>query len=332
MWVTVGGRCGTSRPVLSGVPQGSVLGPLLFLIYVNNLPMSILNNCKLFADDLKIYLKVTSVNSSSFVRDLSSCQSDIDQICAVAASWGLKLNAEKCVILRFQRGSVNWNAAGPLSVYTISGEPINIVNSHKDLGVVVDTSLKFHVHIKQIVNKAAVLSSNFLKTTLCRSVEFMKTLLASHLRPLLEFASPVWNTGYLGDLRLLESVQRRWTKQIIGMANIPYSDRLKALNLYSIKGRLIRADLIKCWKIFHGKCGLKPRNMFNLPPLQGTRGHRFKIAHSFCTTEMRRHFFSLRCVSVWNSLSDDVVSLETIESFKSALHNSLGSLLFEYVD
>ena len=127
MWVTVGGQCSTSRSVLSGVPQGSVLGPLLFLIYVNNLPMSILNNCKLFADDLKIYLKVTSVSSSSFVRDLSSCQSDIDQICAVAASWGLKLNAEKCVIFRFQRGSVNWNAAGPLSVYTIGGEPIKIM-------------------------------------------------------------------------------------------------------------------------------------------------------------------------------------------------------------
>lgn len=332
MWVTVGGQCSTSRSLLSGVPQGSVLGPLLFLIYVNDIPVSILNNCKLFADDLKIYLNITSENSSSFVRDLSSCQSDINRICAVAASWGLKLNAEKCVILRFQRGSVNWNAAGPLSVYTVSGEPIKIVNNHKDLGVVVDTSLKFHIHIKQTVNKAAALSSNFLKTTLCRSEEFMKSLLVSHLRPLLEFASPVWNTGYLGDLRLLESVQRRWTKRIIGMADVPYSDRLKALNLYSIKGRLIRADLLKCWKIFHGKCGVEPRDIFSLPPLTVTRGHRFKIAHSFCSTEMRRRFFSLRCVSVWNSLPDDVVSLESIESFKSALHNSLGPLLYEFVN
>ena len=166
MWVTVGGQCSTARPVLSGVPQGSVLGPLLLLIYVNHLPVSIVNNCKLFADDLKIYLKVSSDNSSSLVRDLSSCQHDIDQICAVAVSWGLKLNSDKCVVVRFQRGSINWNDVGPLSVYNINGKPIKTITSHKDLGVTVDTSLKFHTHIRQNVNKAAALSSNFLKSTL----------------------------------------------------------------------------------------------------------------------------------------------------------------------
>ena len=332
MWVTVGGQHSTTRNVLSGVPQGSVLGPLLFLIYVNYLPESITNRCKLFADDLKIYLKITSDHCHSLAVDLSSCQRDIDRICQVAGSWGLKLNAEKCVVLRFQRGTVTWDDVGPLSTYTINGELINSVYSHKDLGVTVDTSLRFHLHIRQIVNKAAALSSNFLKVTLCRSEKFMKNLLTSHLRPLLEFASPVWNTGYLGDLRLLESVQRRWTKMIDGMGEIPYSHRLAILDLYSIKGRLLRADLLKCWKIFHGKCGLQPGDIFILAPSVGTRGHRFKIAYSFCSTESKRRFFSQRCVFAWNSLPDDVVALGSVESFKRALHRTLGPLLYEYID
>lgn len=332
MWVTVGGHRSTARSVLSGVPQGSVLGPLLFLIYINNLPVSITNNCKLFADDLKIYLKVASNTSLSLARDLSSCQRDIDQICEVAASWGLKLNAEKCVVLRFQRGEVSWDGVIPLSRYNINGEHINIVSSHKDLGVTVDNTLRFHVHIRQIVNKAAGLSSNILKTTLCRSEHFMKTLLISHIRPLLEYASPVWNTGYLGDLRLLESVQRRWTKMIDGLGDVPYSHRLAVLDLYSVKGRLLRADMLKCWKIFHGKCGLRPEDIFAVAPPIGTRGHRYKTTYSVCSTESRRRFFSHRCVGVWNSLPDDVVALESLQSFKSALHRTLGPLLYEYVD
>jgi len=130
-----------------------------------------------------------------------------------------------------------------LSRYNINGELIKIVNSHKNLGVTVNTSLRFHIHIRQIVNKAAALASNFLKAMLCRSDKFMKSLLISHLHPLLEFASPVWNTSYLGDLCLLESVQRRWTKMIDGLAEILYSQCLAILDLYSVKGKLLRAVL-----------------------------------------------------------------------------------------
>ena len=186
---------------------------------------------------------ITSASCHSLAVDLSSCQRDIDQICEVAGSWGLKLNAEKCVVLRFQRGFVTWNDVDSLSRYNINGELIKIVNSHKNLGVTVNTSLRFHIHIRQIVNKVAALSSNFLKATSCRFETFMKSLLMSHLHPLLEFASPVWNTSYLGDLCLLESVQRRWTKMIDGLAEILYSQCLAILDLYSVKGKLLRAVL-----------------------------------------------------------------------------------------
>ncbi|MPC51418.1 hypothetical protein E2C01_045262 [Portunus trituberculatus] len=111
---------------------------------------------------------------------------------------------------------------------------LSIVSTHKDLDITVDSTLKFHCHISKTVKKAAGLTNNLLNSTLCHDKDFMITLFKSHIRPLLEFSSIVWNTGYLGNQKLLESTQRRWTKQIAGMTDLNYADRLQTLNLYSI--------------------------------------------------------------------------------------------------
>ena len=107
MVVSVSGVCSSVRAVKSGVPQGSVLGPLLFLIFINFLPASIICNCKIFADDLKIYLKVRRTPLLDTAADISACQRDIDTLVSVAGSWGLHLNVGKCVVLRFQRGFID---------------------------------------------------------------------------------------------------------------------------------------------------------------------------------------------------------------------------------
>ena len=100
----------------------------------------------------------------------------------------------------------------------------------------------------------------------------MLTIYNTHIRPLLEFGSTVWNTGYVGDLKLVKSVQRRWTKQVDGFQDLSYYDRLKLLNQYSVQGKLLRADLIKCWKIFHNQSAIIPSDLFTLSPTTNTRG------------------------------------------------------------
>ena len=125
-------------------------------------------------------------------------------------------------------------------------------------------------------------------------------------------------------------MQRRWTKRIDALDEMSYSDRLSELNLYSVKGRLLRADLIKYWKIFHGKCCIDPEDLFVLAPQVQTRGHRFKLAHVPRSLECRRRFFSLRRVSAWNSLPDEVVGLESVDSFKRSIHVFLGQQLFDF--
>ena len=326
MCVGVAGARSSDRPVLSGVPQGSVLGPLLFIVFVNHLPSFLHNNCKLFADDMKIYLRL----GGRGVEDLSSCQRDIDELHRVAVSWGLKFNVAKCVTMRFSRGAANLSTLGSLSVYNMAGSDILLQESSRDLGVLVDSSLKFHAHIRQVVGKAWGLANNLLRSTLCRSREFMCNLFITHIRPLLEFASPVWNTGYVGDSVLLESVQRRWTKHIDGLGDVEYGDRLRGLGLYSVKGRLLRADLIKYYKIFNGLSVISPAELFVLSPTAQTRGHRFKVLKPHVSLESRRRYFSVRCLDVWNSLPDDLVACGSVASFKSGLHVVLGDILFRF--
>ena len=232
MSVSVNHQHSSTRPVASGVPQGSVLGPLLFLLYVNFLTHDITSPTKIFADDLKLYVNIRLDSDLTVTNDIASCQSDIDKLAYVSNSWGLHMNPDKCVLLRFVRKKILWDAINHSREYYLNGSPIPTKDSATDLGVLVDTSLKFHQHITNTVNKAGGLATSILRSTVNREASFMIPLYVSHIRPILEYASSLWNTGYSMDLHLLESVQRRWTKTIQGLENLSYYDRLKVLNLF----------------------------------------------------------------------------------------------------
>ena len=298
MRVSVKGSLSKPRNVDSGVPQSSVLGPLLFLVYVNHIASNLSCMYKIFADDLKIYACIHRRASPDIRSSSADIQSDIDVLYSTSLSWGLQMNPKKCVVMRFSRPYSDLTPPH----YIMSGLPIPPVESHPDLGVLVDTDLKFHKHIRSAVHKAGGLAQKFLKSTVCRKPDFMLFLLTTHIRPIIEYCSCIWNTGYQGDLRLLESVQRRWTKQIESLEGLEYGDRLRALNLYSLQGRLIRADLIMYWKIFNGKSLLLPTDLFKVAPQCGTRGHCYKSFVPTTHTDIRKRFFNARCVSQLGTL------------------------------
>ena len=158
----------------------------------------------------------------------------------------------------------------------------------------------------------------------------MKNLFIAHVRPIIDYCSSVWNTGYIQDLKILESVQRHFTKQINGLSRFSYADRLKFLNLFSIRGRLIRSDLIKYWKIFHNHSSIKHNDLFTLAPTSNLRGHEYKIFVQHTNTDIRKRFFSVRCIPLWNNLSHNTVQSTSLDSFKAAIGNELGPLLFTY--
>ena len=135
----------------------------------------------------------------------------------------------------------------------------------------------------------------------------MVALFITHIRPILDYCLCVWNVGYV-DVTLLESVHRRWTKQIDGMSNLSYGARLRSLKLISVRGRLLRSDLIKYWRIIC--CDLAGFDLSVLFQRSGegrTRGHRFKLVMPPCNTDVRQCFFDVRCIRVWNSVPITVV-------------------------
>ena len=171
-----------------------------------------------------------------------------------------------------------------------------------------------------LVNTLVLLSATaiFLKSLVCRFPKLMLFLLTTHIRPVLEYGSCLWRTGFVGDMQKLERIQRRWTKRVQGLRDLCYSERLSDLGLFSIQGRLLRADLIQYWKIFHGKSSITPHSMFAQPQTD-TRGHPLKIMVSRANTDIRQRFFSQRCVKLWNSLPAEVVTAQDLQSFKRGL-------------
>ena len=325
MQVRVHGTVSCWRPVTSGVPQGSVLGPVLFLVYVNHVVQRLSCNFKIFADDIKLYISNLPLESTT---NIVALQQDIDTLSTTSSSWGLEMNVSKCVCLRFGPRSVG-NCSDGVSPYNLNGEVMKFAACHKDLGVRIDRNLKFHGPIRKTANTCNGMTTNMLSSTLCREPSFILPVYKSLIRPKLEYGSPVWNLGYKGCLRALERVQRRWTRQVRGLEELPYSERLRRLDLFSVQGRLLRADLILTWKIFEGKCGINPAQVFQLDA-SSRRGHSRKLFLPRVVREVRKRFFSIRVVHPWNALAEETVVSSSINKFKNLLCRDLGQQLFDY--
>ena len=151
----------------------------------------------------------------------------------------------------------------------------------------------------------------------------MMNIYKSYIRPQLEYCSALWNTGYLGDLRVLERVQRRWTREVREVGSLPYNQRLERLNLFSLQGRLLRDDLILVWKIFNNKCALSHAQLFTLDT-SPTRGHQYKLFLPRTRLDIRKRYFSIRVIKPWNSLGADTVSSDSLAKFKRLLYRDLG--------
>ena len=107
------------------------------------------------------------------------------------------------------------------------------VHTYKNLGVIIDSKPRFNEHIRVVVGKAGGLMNELLRSTVCRNREFMVTLFVSHFRPIIDYCSSyVWNIGYLGVIRLLESLQRRWTVEVVGLGRFQWREHQHILGIY----------------------------------------------------------------------------------------------------
>lgn len=189
--------------VTSGVPEGSHLGPSLFLLFVNDLP-SILKFCRclLYADDVKFFSCITSIN------DCNRFQLDLNRFSEWCRFNDLIVNIEKCTSMSFSRLLLNIQPS-----YLIDNKLLKIVNDFKDLGVIFDSKLNFDLHIEYLTSKASCLLG-FLKrnSTDFKDPYTLKAIYSSIVRPILEYCSVVWNPIALKNINRIERVQKNFLR------------------------------------------------------------------------------------------------------------------------
>lgn len=304
--VTINGIFSQWREVKSGVPQGSVLGPLLFLIFINDLDEGIMSKICKFADDTKCGRAVSND------EEVNMLKMDLKKLCDWADTWQMKFNVDKCVVMHF--GSQNNRYE-----YEMNGRKLKASTTERDLGVVISDTGKPSEQCLTAANKAnsvlGVIKRNIRSRNKAVIVRLYKTL----VRPKLEYCVQAWNPFLKKDIEVLEKVQKRATRLVAGYQNYSYEQRLRFLDLQPLDVRRTRGDMIEVFKLIKGIDCIKPDKFFTIIGNSRLRGHQYKMAKSRSRLEIRKHYFSNRIVDAWNALPEYVVSAESVNVFKARL-------------
>jgi len=294
------------KPVFSGVPQGSVLGPLLFLLYINDIT-DLFNDTvsiKLFADDIKIFLEI--IDDS----DLQKFQNSIDIVSNWAKIWQLNLSINKCHHMR-----ITLSTAVITNVFLLNNNVLDTCKNCRDLGINVDSHLTFSLHVNTVATRAHLRSCQILRCFLSRDRVSLTKAFVTYVRPLLEYCSPVWSPCNVTNVNKIESVQRQFTKKLKGLFYLSYDERLTLLGLERLELRRIRFDLIMVYKIIHGYVDLIAHEFFTFSTAVNTRGHSYKLAVPNSRINARQNFFSVRIINIWNRLPSDTVNARNLDNF-----------------
>jgi len=311
--VVINGEKSQAEKVTSGIPQGSVLGPLLFVLFINDLPDNIKSQVFMFADDTKLYREVTSI------EDQTQLQIDLDKLQDWSNKWLLKFHPGKCKVLRI--GTKTGLTKVPYKMVTEKNEVIELEESshEKDIGVIIDDKLNFEAHISEKVNTANRIAGTIRRTYEHLDEESFALLFKALVRPHLEYANSVWCPYKKKDITKVENVQRRASKLIPTLRNLPYEERLRKLKLPSLTYRRARGDMIEVFKIRKGLYDPEVSNFLPETNKHTTRGHDLKIFKQRGRLNLRKYSFCLRVVDRWNELPDDVIGAKDVRCFERML-------------
>ena len=297
--------------VLIGVPQGLVLGPVLFVCYINDLPDKISSFIFMYADDTKIFSRADSD------ADRQALQRDLDKLDEWARTWQLQFNTAKCKVMHMG-GSRNRSQEYSMKGSGGQRAVLETTEEEKDLGVWTTSDLKPSRHVTQVANKANQLLGLIRRCFAHLDISLMKTLFTTIVRPHLEYANVVWHPYLKRDIELLERVQHRATRMVPGLAVLSYEDRLRKMDMPSLVYRRARGDAIEVYKYLHKKYAVDCQDMLPEHRTDGavTRGNSMKLKKQGCHGQLRGNFFGLRTVNLWNSLTEELVRAPSVNAFK----------------
>lgn len=299
--------------VTSGVPQGSVLGPLLFLIYINDLPSTITSSIRLFADDCVLYRTISSDS------DLSTLQSDLNKVCNWCVTWQMRLNINKCKTMRISR---RFNPT-EIFMYKIEGRHLEATKSYKYLGVHITHNLSWETHVNYIVNNANR-TLGYLRRNFSSAPSDLKSVLYKTLiRPKLEYACAVWDPGHDYLTNALESAQNRSARFIL--ANYSRTSSVTSMKLtlnlpsLSLRRKIARLNLFH--KIYHFNPILKNELLSNPSYISQRTDHPYKVSVPQCRTNQFFHSFIPKTSNEWNHLPTSIATIIDARAFRSAVES-----------
>jgi hypothetical protein len=302
--------------VTSGVPQGSVLGPILFVIYINDLLDSIRSPSLSYADDLKL----VGVIDGKLEKRSELLQDDLDTVYNWTKKWSTELNVSKCKTMHIGK---NREKLG----YTIPGTVGEVILKEtieeRDLGVMISNDLKWNRQCSVAAAKANKILGQIKNSFTYLDQITLKLLYTGLVRPHLEYAVSTWNPWTKGNINIIEKVQRRATKLVKSLRSLPYEQRLNSLGLISLEDRRTRGDLIQMFKIIKGYDKINLINGVNFAKslsLNLRRKHDTKLVRELNKRgSYRYNFLSNRVASKWNELSQNTIDSKSINSFKAGI-------------
>ncbi|CAH8292204.1 unnamed protein product [Schistosoma rodhaini] len=307
----------TPRPITSGVVQGSVLGPLLFIIYINNI-------CKcfttgktyLYADDLKVIYKTDVGDVRSTMQTIQHELNKVDDWCK---RWGLELNTEKCGWLCIGNTSIKLKLA-------LNKNPLLRLTSVTDLGVHYSDSLNFSEHISTKASQTRRLLGFILRNFFQKETKII--LYKTCARPIVEYCSFLFSNLRLSDILKVEGIQRDFTRKILKNDQLTdYKSRCHILGLEPLWKRRLRSNLILYFKLLKNLT----YSTCNIALYQDSHGYNLRDKVSTVKIEKhisktRENFFLIKYALIWNSLPSEVRMADKLHTFTRLINQPLTSI------
>ena len=319
--VVIDGKFSLLAAIISGVPQGTVLGPILFLIFINDIKHCIKKSTiRCFADDSRVSKRIASS------LDVAVLQSDLDNVMEWSSHNNMTVHEDKFEYMCHRADKSNLLPHLPFTselfqYTTLGGICLHPIDTVRDLGVQISDDLSWSNHVSIICDKARKMAAWVFSVFATRRTDVLLTLYKSLVRCHLEYCSPLWNPHKISEIQDIESIQRTFTSKIAGLKDLHYWDRLKELSLMSLQRRRERYIAIHMWKILHGTTSNDLQIEFlytkrhgpkaKVQPLQSSKKLKHRTLHE--------NSFKIMGPRIWNCIPSQICELDCLESFKNHL-------------